>query len=442
LASDTISKSPVSAGKRTFLEHYGSTVLVQGLTLGLGILTGVLSARMLGPVGRGEYAAVIIWPLGISSFLAFGINQAVTFHLAQRTFTVSEVATATTAIGLIQSALSVIVGLLVVPHVLAKYTPTVQHLGIAVALFTPALIFSVYPANLFQGMQDLMRFNLIRVLAPLAYAIGLLGIFLIGRPSLSAVIGAQLAGYVVALMLGSVLVRKTLRPHLNWNAKAIPRLLHFGVRIQGLSIATYFNQRIDQLLLSLLVPPGQLGLYAVAVSLSTVVAVFPQAAGIVAFSRGSGQRGADVKATVGVAFRSSLIWLLLVCTALYVLAPFLIRLVFGGAFDGSIIACRILLPGALVTGLSFVLYNAASALGRPALASYAEASSVIITAAGLYLLVPRYGYVGAAIVSSVAYTVSFLVMLVLAHRLLGLNLRILVFGWGRQEGSGSVDSTP
>jgi O-antigen/teichoic acid export membrane protein len=203
-------------------------------------------------------------------------------------------------------------------------------------------------------------------------------------------------------------------------------LLHFGARTQGLSVAYFVNQRIDQLVLSLLVTPKELGLYAVAVSLSTSIAFLPQAAGIVAFSRGSGQHVEEAMQTAGVAFRTSLIWLLIVCVLLFAIAPQLIRIVFGPTFEGSILACRILLPGALVTGLNFVLYSAASALGRPGLASYAEGASVLVTTVGLYLLVPRYGYVGAAIVSSAAYTVSFVIMLTLAHRCLNLSLKSLI----------------
>jgi O-antigen/teichoic acid export membrane protein len=431
LASETLPYSSPATRKRTFVEHYGSTLLGQGFTLGLGILTGVLSARMLGPVGRGEYAAIIIWPMGIASFLAFGINHAVVFHLGQRNSTISEMATAATAIGLIQSILSIIIGLVVVPFALAKYSPEVQHLGIVFVLLTPALIFSVYPANLFQGLQDLLRFNLIRVTAPFVYAFALLGLYFLHRASLRSVIVSQLAGYVLALLLGLMLIWKILGLRVQWNRLLIPRLFHFGLRIQGESIATYFNQRIDQLALSLLVPPQQLGLYAVAVTISTAVTVFPQAAGIVAFSRGSSQKGEDARATIGGSFRASLIWLLICCGVLYVFSPFLIRLVFGAAFSGSILACRILLPGALMIGLNHVLYNGASALGRPELSSYAEGASVVVTAVGLYLLVPHYGYVGAAIVSTVAYSISFIVMMVMMHRLLGLSLLAILAG-GRQ----------
>jgi O-antigen/teichoic acid export membrane protein len=434
--SGVVPDSSPAIGKRAFVKHYGSTVLGQGLLLGLGILTGIVTARMLGPAGRGEYAAIVIWPMAIVGLLALGINQAIAFNVGRRAFTVSEVTTAATAIGFVQGSLSIIIGLLVVHFALAKYSSTVQHLGIIFVLFTPALILSGNPANLFQGMQDPLRFNLIRVAAASTYFVGLVGLYLTHRGSLTSVILFQVAGYVVALTVGSTMVWSILKPRWQWNASTIPGLIHYGFRAQATNLTNYFNQRIDQLVLSLFVPPRQLGLYVVAVTISTAVTVFPQAVGVVTFGRGSSQHSEDAKVTIGHSFRASLIWLLVCCSLLYVLTPLLIRHVFGAAFEGSILACRILLPGALMTGLNQVLYNGASALGRPGLPSCAEGVSMAVTAIGLYLLVPRYGYVGAAIISSVAYTLSFLLMLGLAHRLLGLSLRDLLSGVPRAAESG------
>jgi O-antigen/teichoic acid export membrane protein len=414
------------AAKRAFVKHYGSTTIGQGLLLGLGTLTGILAARMLGPSGRGEYAAIIIWPMAIVGLVALGINQAITFNVGRRAFTISEVVTAVTAICLVQGAVSVIVGLIAVHFALAKYSPTVQHLGSIFVLFTPVLILSGNPANLFQGLQDPLRFNIIRVAPALTYFVGLVGLYIAHRTNLTSVIFFQVLGYVITLVLGATMVWRILKPRWQWNRFTIPSLIHFGFRAQATNLTNYFNQRIDQLVLSLLVPPQQLGFYVVAVTLSTVVTVFPQAAGIVTFARGSSQHREDAKATIGHSFRASLIWLLICCSLLYMLCPILIRLVFGAAFSGSILACRILLPGALMIGLNQVLYNGASALGKPGLPSCAEGASMAVTAGGLYLLVPRYGYIGAAIVSSVAYTSSFLLMLGLAHKLLGLTFRDLL----------------
>ncbi len=437
--AETIAYRQPARGKRAFLDQYAPTVLGQGFILAMGILTGILSARMLGPEGRGEFAAIIIWPLGVVTLLSLGINQAIAFNVGRKAFRVSEVATAATAIGLIQGALAIVIGLLTIHFALAKYSPVVQHLGIIFVLLTPTLIMSGYPANLFQGLQDSLRFNVIRVMAPLTYVAGLGGLYFTHRASLTSVLFFQLAGYVVALVCGLSMVWVILKPRLQWNSLAIRHLIGFGYRTQATNVASYFNQRIDQLILSLLVPPRQLGFYAVAVTLSSMVTVFPQAAGIVTFSRGSSQHGEDAKATIGFSFRASLLWLLVCCSVLYLLAPVLIRLVFGAAFDGSIPACRILLPGTLMIGLNQVLYNGASALGRPGLPSCAEGVSMAVTAIGLYVLVPRYGYIGAAIVSSVAYTTSFLLMLVLAHKLLGLNLRVLLVGGRRLAESETVN---
>jgi O-antigen/teichoic acid export membrane protein len=364
--------------------------------------------------------------MGISTLFSFGITQAVAYYTARREFTLSEMATATVAIGFTQSALSIGISLLVLPFVLKGYSPAVQSLGVLVVLLMPALILGSYTASLFQGQQDLLRFNIIRVVAPFTYAAGLAGLYLAHLASLKFVIVSQMTGYAVSLALGWAMVWRVLRPRPKWNASAIPRLIHFGFRTHITSLANYFNQRIDQMLLSLLVPPRDLGFYVVAVTLSTTVTMFPQAAGIVTFSKGSSQHSEDAKATIGASFRASLIWLVVGCSGLFVLSPFLIRFVFGPAFDGSILACRILVPGAFMIGMNQVLYNGASSLGRPGLPSFAEGTSMAVTALGLYLLVPRYGYIGAAIVSSIAYTVSFLVMLGLAHRELGLSLWVLL----------------
>jgi O-antigen/teichoic acid export membrane protein len=121
------------------------------------------------------------------------------------------------------------------------------------------------------------------------------------------------------------------------------------------------------------------------------------------------------------------LWLLLGCSALFVTAPLLINVALGPRFAGSALACRLLLPGIVALGLNLVLYNGANAMGKPSLPSYAEGSGFVATALGLALFAPRFGYIGAAIVSSVAYTISLGVMLVLASRSMQLNLTGLIF---------------
>jgi O-antigen/teichoic acid export membrane protein len=121
-------------------------------------------------------------------------------------------------------------------------------------------------------------------------------------------------------------------------------------------------------------------------------------------------------------FRSSLVWLLVGCSALFVLAPWLIPFAFGASYKGSVLACRILLPGAVVLGLNRLLYDGARSMNHPALPSYAEGLAMILTGVGLYVLLPRLGFVGAAIASTVAYTASFALMIIFCRFHLHISL--------------------
>jgi O-antigen/teichoic acid export membrane protein len=92
------------------------------------------------------------------------------------------------------------------------------------------------------------------------------------------------------------------------------------------------------------------------------------------------------------------------------------------------LACRILLPGSIALGLNQVLYAGARSLDDPALPSYSEGLATVLTCVGLYLLIPRFGFLGAAIASTLAYTSSLVFTLALFRRRLRFSWRELLRG--------------
>lgn len=53
------------------------TLLAQGATLVVNVGTGVITARMLGPVGRGEFAAACLWLILPALIATSGLRSAV-----------------------------------------------------------------------------------------------------------------------------------------------------------------------------------------------------------------------------------------------------------------------------------------------------------------------------------------------------------------------------
>jgi O-antigen/teichoic acid export membrane protein len=404
---------------------YGATVKGQVAILLLNVFTGVAAARLLGPQGRGQLQALIIWPGVLMTLGAMGINQAIVFHVGKRLFKFTEIWTGTVAIALAQSALVILAGIILLPMALKNYPGFVRDYSLIYLMFTPLMMMGGYPSNFLQGRLDMASFNLVRCTPGFIYALGLGALLLLRRGSLGGVVALLLLGPVVGGSLGLGLLRKRESLHLAWNRDAAVSLFKYGFKTQFESVNSYINQRLDQLLLSLFVAPRELGLYVVAVTLSLAVGFFPQAMGIVTLATGSNLPPSEARQAISQSFRLSLVWLLLLCTGLFIVAPQLITFFFGSKFAGSVLACRILLPGTAFLGLRQVLYEGARALGKPAVPSYAEGLGTLMTIAALYLLLPRYGFVGAAIASTLAYGTSFVFVLLFCEYRLQISLRQL-----------------
>jgi O-antigen/teichoic acid export membrane protein len=356
-----------------------------------------------------------------------GINPAIVYFMGKKRFTLSELWTASTVIGLGQSALAVLAGLAIIPFALRHYSHHVHILALAVLFSSPFIILGGYPANLLQGRLDLNSFNLIQLAAPFAYALSLTVLAMLHAASLPEVVAWRVVSCVVAFVFGYFLLLKKSDLRISWNAGACSEMLKFGGKTQLGNVSNYVNRSLDQLLLSILVPPHDLGLYVVAVTVSMALNFLPQAAGIVTLATGSNAEAAGAIAVIGRSFRLSLYCLSSGCAVLFLAAPILITRVFGAAYLGSILPCRILLPGAVAVGLSQVLYDGARALGDPALASYSEGCAVFVTAICLYVLLPWFGFVGAAIASTLAYLISLGVTLTLYKLRFGVKPAQLLF---------------
>ncbi|HEV2380395.1 MAG TPA: oligosaccharide flippase family protein [Terriglobia bacterium] len=419
-----------SGSQSRYVRNFATTVGGQGTVLALGIFTGITSARLLGPQGRGELAAVTLWPLALALLTSLGLSQAIVFHSGKQRFTVLEIWTATLVIWLLQSIAVLGLGWAAIPILLRHHSPEARHLSLIFLAFAPLIMFVGYPASLLQGLLDLLSFNLIRVITPAIYAVGLAVLLLRERASVGEVVVLQILGASVAVAMGAWLVlgrtRGTPGIGLAWNRAACSGLLRFGWKSQLSSVTSYINQRFDQLLLSLFVGPRDLGLYVVAVALASSISFFPQAAGIVTIATGSSLAADEARKVIAQSFRVTLAALSLGCAALLVLCPWLMNVAYGPSYSSAVTACKILLPGTVALGLNQVLYDGARALEQPALPSYAEGLSTVITLGLLFLLLPRLGFVGAAIASTVAYTASLTLMLALARSRMQLSLRDLL----------------
>lgn len=166
------------------------------------------------------------------------------------------------------------------------------------------------------------------------------------------------------------------------------------------------NYRLDQWFIGVLAGAKELGLYSVAVAWSEALFFLPTALVLV-------QRPYLVRSSVREAptraarvFRISVLATVPLALGMLLLAPVLTVSIFGSAFGGSLDDLRILVPGVFGIIALKQLGNALTAQRKPLLETAAASVAFVATLVLNVVLIPSYGGAGAALASTVAYTLG------------------------------------
>jgi O-antigen/teichoic acid export membrane protein len=193
-------------------------------------------------------------------------------------------------------------------------------------------------------------------------------------------------------------------------------LLRFGLRGFPGSFGNLLNIQLDQVLLAALVAPAQLAFYAIAVTISNVPLMIGEAVAARALGGVAGEDRALEPPKAETYFRMNVLVCGVAVAGIAALAPTLVPLFYGEAFAPVVEPLLLLLPGALALAAANVAGLCLIVLGRPGVTSIAELAALAVTALGLWLTLRPFGIVGAAAVSSAAYTLRLAIQLGVLRR--------------------------
>jgi len=291
-------------------------------------------------------------------------------------------------------------------------TPPHTYLTIGFSLLWAGLLM-IFLRELTWGREQWARFSAVQAIPHVLYAVGLGGLFVAGRVTVDS-------AFIVFLISGL----SVLAPLLWFCRDAwVPRLdlqvtregMVFGAKSWLGEMGNLANERADQLLMIRLVPAFELGLYAVAASVSAIPQAAALAIGRYLLPRVAG--GEEILATRGV--RLGLVTAAAIAIPIGFAAPVLLPLVFGPDFTGATVPLWILLVATLPFSVALMLRHALTGGGVPVAATYAEVSGLAFTVPALLVTLPILGAVGAAGVSVAAYALRMVILLVVARRRFG-----------------------
>jgi O-antigen/teichoic acid export membrane protein len=398
---------------------FGSDLVVtfatNAVTACIGLVTGVLAARLLGPQGRGELAAIQAWPTAIAYLSLMGLAEATVYFSACEPNKAGRYFSSGTTLALMFGLPVGMAAYFLMPAFLTAQTAQVVHAARWYLLIIPVLCVVSMPFSVLRGRNDLVVWNVLRVTPNISWLLVLVGAWALGAATPEVLAFAFLAALIVlSVPVLAVSRRRTpgsFRPdHRLWKP-----MLRYGLPSAGASVPQMFNLRLDQMLMAALLPPHLLGLYVAAVAWSGAAGPATNAIGAVIFPRVASQlQGSTQVETLGRASRMGTASAAALCGCLLLLTPLAVPLLFGRRFVAAIPAALILTVGGAVLGLNNILQEGVRGLGDTKAVLWSELSGLVVTVGALLLLLRPYGIVGAAVASLLAYgtvTVTLLVRL-------------------------------
>jgi O-antigen/teichoic acid export membrane protein len=419
---------------RPFTLSLTTSVAIQGLNA----VTGVLLARLLGPAGRGELAAVLLWPSVLAAVGSLGVSEAVVYETARGATPARAVAGSSLAVAVVQSLALVVAGMALVALVHRGDDPQLVRSSYLFLAFIPLNLLTLYATGIVNGLRRFAAYNGLRLMVIVATTGGIILVATADTLTVRTAIVVYLLANLLTAVAALVVLARLGTLSLACDRGTVWRLLSFGIRTHTTNIAAQLNERLDQLVISVILTPAKLGLYVIAVTLTSATTIIGQAAAnvvlpLVASADDDEARTAAARRYV----RRVLLGAAAIAVPMIVATPWLIRLLFGADFLGAATVTRVLLVATVFFSTNRVIAALLNAVGRPLDAAVAESLSLGITVVGLAVLLPQLDLAGAGLTSLLAYSATTVWMTVKAARALAMTPLDLLLGVGGPTRAGA-----
>jgi O-antigen/teichoic acid export membrane protein len=368
------------------------TLVIQVLSLGINVMTSVMTARMLGVEGRGYFTAITLWGPLVGALGALSIPTAVpVFWRTARDAQGELLGSAFALTGLFSAVVSVVC-ITALPLALDGYPdPVVTAALIFSTAATTTNAVTLVMRGVLLGDRHYGRFNASSWVPHAAYLVALGTVFAVGLRSAEAAAYCLLASggvnLAVTLYLAAPALCRLSVPSRRW----LGILTGYNLRGAFAEIASQILQHADRLILLAVARPAELGLYAVAWSLSRVLGGVQAAVSAVVLAALPNRPHEEVRLLGEQALRLCVLATVGATAMLCLTAGPLFELLFGPEFAGAVPLFRVLLVEAALACLAQLLIQVFNVIGRPQYGSLAHAMGLCAMAAAVALAVPDPG---------------------------------------------------
>lgn len=382
----------------------------------------IIYARFLGPEGSGVLAGILIYPIIFISFATLGLRQSAVYFVGKDINPPEMIFSTVITVWIITSIISVTSCIYLLKYVSQGPYSTLM-IGITVTAI-PFSIFTDYGSGIILGKNKIKDFATINWVPNLFRLLGA-GVFV-------WYLNWGVEGALIAFLISSVLMSglvfyllsKLIQFRYTFNPTLIKSMLRLGITYSIALFVVNLNYKVDQILLEHYSTAYNLGIYEKGVVIVEKIWEIPMLLSTLIFAGSANAKNSTAYSSkVARLLRISLIVCAILLLILIFIAPWIVRLFFGTAFLDSASVIQLLAPGVFFMVIFKVLNMDLAGRGKPWLSLTAMLPAVVLNIILNIFLIPKYGFEGVAIASTISYSVGAIIFLIVYLNETSLNIK-------------------
>lgn len=410
-----------------FVKNSLYTLISNIIIICIGFFTSWVISRTLGAELQGVYNLAILIPNLMYNFLNFGQDTSTMFFLSNKTINKRDLIDNMIPVSIFYTIISTLLGTLFIFLLKdSMFTEVSNNTLIFALIISPLTFLNNNLTAVLKSEGEFFSVNKVQVINKIIYFLICTILFFI--VDVNIVIFANIIILSISIIsLWKKIGIKSIR--IKFNKEYQKKNISYGFKGYLANMITFLNYRLDTFIIKALSKSTMtVGQYGVSVTLAEQVWVFASAISSVMFPYiTSIENDEDKSKVTSLTFKIVMVVTFMAIIVLF-FASNLIRFVYGEDYYGSIIPLKILLIGVFSLSLGKILANDIASRGKPELNALSNLMGLLVNVIFNILLIPRFGIAGAAMATSISYTLTSSIFLISFIKLTGLTLKeLLVF---------------
>jgi O-antigen/teichoic acid export membrane protein len=394
-----------------FVTTVAITFTSRVIIVSIGIASSIITARWLGPAGRGVFTVLwVIVGLGVQ-FGNFGFHASNVYFTARDKTLASKIASNSLWFGLT-------IGLLISAGIICLYrvnSNLFSSIPFALLLITvisiPFKILLLFFQNIFLGLQKILAYNSFELAERFSLLVVVALVLILFKQGLFKLMVFILIITGIVTTFFTIYMKKVIKfSFFDFDTEVFADMFKYGFKVYLSCFFSFLLIRSDMLLVNYFKGASASGIYSIAANFSELIYLLPVTVGAMLFPKVSANV-VDYGTFTQKISRHTVFLMAATCILAALICKPLILLMYGKQFAFSATPLLWLLPGVFFLSLATIYNNDLAGRGYPPIIIYGTGTSFILNFGLNLLFIPRYGVTGAAITSSISYFVMFIILL-------------------------------